>query len=70
MKQKQEKPNDLNQNEETKLNVPASCMFMMSVTSTLSKKLEENMGDPSNMFEIICDKYYKKGNNKLYNICK
>ena len=28
------------------------------------------MDEPRKTFEIICDKYDKKSNNKLYNICK
>ena len=28
------------------------------------------MDDPIKMFEIICDKQDKKGNNNLSNICK
>ena len=28
------------------------------------------MDDPRKMFEIICDKYDNKGNNKVSNLCK
>ena len=28
------------------------------------------MDEPRNIFEIICDKYDKKGNNKISNLCK
>ena len=35
-----------------------------------NENLEDHMDDPSKMFEIICDKYDRKGNNKLSNLCK
>ena len=41
-----------------------------SSPEALSKKLEAHAGDPSNIFEIICDNYDKNGINKLSNICK
>ena len=70
VKQKQDKIKNLKQNGERKLNEPDSCMLMMSVPSVLPKRLEAHMDDPSKIFEIICDKYDKKGNNKLSNLCK
>ena len=53
-----------------KINASDSCMVMMAVTEALTKNLEVHMDDPSKIFEIICDKYDKKGNNKLSNLCK
>ena len=45
-------------------------MLMMEVTAALLKKLEAHMDDPIKMFEIICDNYDKKVNNKLSSLCK
>jgi hypothetical protein len=53
-----------------KLSTAASCMMMLSVPSNLSKKIEPHMHSPFKMFKVICDKYDKKGTNKLANLCK
>ena len=45
-------------------------MLIIAVTTALSKKFKAHIDDPSKMFEIICDKYDKKGNNKISNLCK
>ena len=68
VKQKQEKMYYLNQKVERKINASASCMLMMSVPAALCKKLERYIDEPRKIFEIICDKYYNKGNNKLSNL--
>ena len=67
--QKKEKIKYLNQNGEIKLNSSDYCMFMMEAPEYLLKKLEAHVDEPRNMFEIIRDKYDKKCNNKLSNIC-
>ena len=45
-------------------------MLMMAVPEYLLKKLEVHVDDLIKMFEMICNKYDKKGKNKLYNLCK
>ena len=45
-------------------------MLLMAVLADLTKKLKVNVDDPRNICENICDKYEKKDNNKLSNICK
>ena len=70
MNQKQEKNRGFEVEGRKENNASDSCMFMMAVPEYLSKKLEAHIDDPSKMFEIICDKYDEKGNNKLSNLCK
>ena len=40
----------------------------MEVPAALMKKLEVQVDIPRKMFDIICEKYDKKGNNKLSNL--
>ena len=42
----------------------------MEVPEYFSKKLDAHVDDPSKIFDIICDKYENKDNNKLSNLCK
>ena len=65
VKQKKQKKKYLSKKGESKLNTSASCMLMMTVPSYLSNTLEVHVDETSKMFDIICDKYDKKGNNKM-----
>ena len=60
----------LKQKGERKLNASDYCMLMIALPADFLKKLGAYMGDPRNMFDIICKNYYKKFNNKLSNLCK
>ena len=50
-----------------KLGMTASCMLMLAMPASMSKKLEEVKNEPNKMWEKIHAKYDKKGNNKLSN---
>ena len=43
---------------------------MMAESEALSNKSEAHMDDPGKIFEIIFDRYDKKCNKKLSNLCK
>ena len=45
-------------------------MLMMVVPDSLSNKVVAHSEEPSNMYEIICSKVDKNGNNKLAKLCK
>ncbi len=68
--QKQMKIRYLKMKSTRKLSTSASCMLMMAVPGTMSKKLEPHMENPHAMYITICSKYDKRGNNKLSNLCK
>jgi hypothetical protein len=68
--QKQMKIRYLKMKSTRKLSTSASCMLMMAVPGTMSKKLESHMENPHAMYRTICSKYDKRGNNKLSNLCK
>ena len=67
---RQDKMSYLKKELERKINASYSCMLLMALPVALLKKLETHMNNPIKIFEIICDKYDKKGNNKLSNLCK
>ena len=45
-------------------------MLMMTALEYFPKTLEAHVDDPIKTLEIICEKYGKKGNNKLSKLCK
>ena len=45
-------------------------MLIIAVPYPLSKKLDANSEEPIKMYDIICSKFDKKGNNKLENLRK
>jgi len=69
-KKKEKKLKLKREQQNSKLSTTASCMLTLAMPESVNKKLEDVKNDPKKMFEVICAKYDKKGNNKLSNLTK